>query len=258
MKNAFTLITIFALLFGLTLGCKNGVLSESKKSKSKCAKNLPALNSSKEYAARGMKASNEGDYECSLDDCEQALELNAKNGEALVCRGYARMKREEYDAAQSDFDQAINLSPNDPLALNQRSQLYRHTKQFAKALTDMNKVIELLPAHYYYEQRAKIYTDLNDYENALKDYTEAIRQKPENGYYYGERAALYRQMNKTDLAPADEKLRTNRQTTRTRKIPRQSTTKPSACRNPFIRPSREPSKRAAASKSKSKSTQKET
>lgn len=205
MKNALTLTIIFCLLFAATLGCKTGALSKFRTAKSKCAKNLPALDSSEKYAARGMEASNEGDYECSLDDCEKALELDGKNGEALVCRGYVSMKREEYDAAESDFDAAVKMMPENPLALHQRSQLYRHKKQFGKALTDMNRVIELMPADFYYARRGAIYADSNDYENALKDYTEAIRQKPETAYYYSERAELYRKTGKTDLAEADER-----------------------------------------------------
>ena len=102
-------------LLALTVGCKHFLPSKSEKTKSRCAMKLPALATSQEYAARGMRESNEGDYECALDDCDKALELNEKNGEAIVCRGYVRLKREEYDDAQSDFDRALELSPNDPL-----------------------------------------------------------------------------------------------------------------------------------------------
>lgn len=204
MKNALTLTIAAALLFGSSLGCKTDVLSKLSERKANCATELPALYSADEYAARGGGEITEGKYECALADCQKALELDTKNVGALVCRGYARLKRGDFTLAESDFDEAVGLEPDNPITLYQRSHFYRETKQFGKALTDINRSIELMPADYQYEYRAKIHTDLTDFELALKDYSEAIRQRPEKTYYYSERAEVYRQLGKMDLAAADE------------------------------------------------------
>lgn len=205
MKNALTLTIVFALLFGLTLGCKTGALSRLREPKSKCATNLPALDSAEKYVERAENAITEGNYECALDDCQKVLDADEKNLDALTCRGYVRRKLQDFDGAESDFDEAVKLAPDNPLPLHQRSVVYRETKQFGKALADINKAIELLPTHFYYVSRAVTYTDSGDFENAIKDYTEAIRQKPDDKFYYEDRAAVYRRMGKTDLAEADQK-----------------------------------------------------
>ncbi len=166
---------------------------------------MPALNSAIEYAERGNEEIVEGNYECAFDDCQKAIDLDAKNAAAFSCRGYVSQKRGGFDKAESDFDRATELEPDNPIFLFRRSQFYRDTNQLAKALTDSNRTIEIAPVHYHYERRADVYADSNDFENALKDYTEAIRLKPENELYYKKRAQIYRKLGKNDLAAADER-----------------------------------------------------
>jgi TonB family protein len=205
MKNTLTLMMIFALLFGLTVGCKNGALSKLNEPKSKCAVNLPALNSGEKYVERGMNEINEGDYECAFDDCQKAFDIDSSNADALICRGGAYRKRGDFDAAQNDFDEAIQLSPNNPMFLYQRSQLFRDQKLYDKALADINATFTDSPTAYDYAARAEIYAYKNDFTNATKDFTEAIRLKPERQEFYKQRAASYHQAGKTDLADADER-----------------------------------------------------
>jgi TonB family protein len=205
MNNTLILTFFLALLFSLTAGCKSSVLSKLREPKAKCAAGLPASSSSKEYSERGMNAITEGSYGCALDNCRKALDLDSKNADARVCRAYAYLKLGEYDLAESDFDEAVNLQPDNPLTLYQRSHLYRETKQFTKALTDINKSIELMPAHYQYAYRAQIYADMQDFENAARDYTEAIRQEPGTQHYYLERADIYRRLGRTESAESDHR-----------------------------------------------------
>jgi TonB family protein len=205
MKNAFTLAIVCALFLSLTVGCKSNLLSESKAPKSKCAVKLPALNSATSYAERGNDEIVEGNYECAFDDCQKAIDLDAKNAAAFSCRGYVRQKRREFKEAENDFDRAAELEPDNPIFLFRRSQFYSETNQPAKALTDINRTIEIAPVHYHYECRADVYADSNDFENALQDYTEAIRLEPENELYYKKRAEVYRKLSKSDFAAADER-----------------------------------------------------
>lgn len=194
----------FCLIFGATLGCKNNVLSKLKEPKSSCKADLPKLDSAAEYEKRGSGLIHDKDYDCAFDDCQKALDLDSKNVDALMCRGYVYRQQQKYDLAENDFNEAVRLDPNSPFPYSQRGQLYRETEQLDKALADVNRAIELSPFYIYYERRARIYAELKDFEHALKDYTEAIRQKPETDYYYQDRAEIYRTLGKTDLAEADE------------------------------------------------------
>lgn len=207
MKNTLTLTVALCLLFAATLGCKNDILSKLKEPESKCAAGLPKLDSAAQYAERGSNEVDEGDYECGFDDCQKALDLDSKNVDALLCRGYIYKQRSEIHLAEKDFSEAVRLAPDNSIVFSQRGQLYKQIKKLDKALADMNRAIELFPAYFYYERRAGIYAELKDYENALKDYTEAIRQKPETESYYQKRAEIYRELGKKDLAEADEEKR---------------------------------------------------
>lgn len=207
MKNALTLIIVFCLIFGATLGCKNNALSKIKEPQSKCAADLPKLDSAAQYAERGNRETTDGNYECGLDDCQKALDLDSKNVDALLCRGYIYKQRSEIILAEKDFNEAVRLDPENSIVYSQRGQLYKQIKELDKALADINRAIELTPAHFYYERRAGIYVELEDYENAVKDYTEAIRQRPETEDYYKKRAEVYRELGKKDLAEADEEKR---------------------------------------------------
>lgn len=208
MKNALTLTIVFGLIFGATLGCKNNAPSKLKEPQSKCSDDLPKLDSAAEYAERGSKETTDGNYECGFDDCQKALDLDSKNVDALLCRGYIYKQRSEIRLAEKDFNEAVRLAPDNSIVFSQRGQFYKQIKELDKALADMNRAIELTPAYFYYERRAGIYAELKDYENAVKDYTEAIRQKPETESYYEKRAEVYRELGRKDLAEADEQKRT--------------------------------------------------
>lgn len=207
MKNCLTLTIVCCLLFAATLGCKNNALSKIKEPPSKCADDLPRLDSAAKYAERGNKETTDGDYECGFDDCQKALDLDSKNVDALLCRGYIYKQRSEILLAEKDFNEAVRLAPDNSIVFSQRGLFFKQIGKLDKALADMHRAVELSPVYFYYERRAGIYAELKDYENAVKDYTEAIRQKPETDSFYQKRAEVYRQLGKKDLAEADEEKR---------------------------------------------------
>jgi Flp pilus assembly protein TadD len=66
-----------------------------------------------------------------------------KDAEALLGRGYARLKDHQYDAAIVDLTAAIALNPKDALACNFRASAYAEKKDFKRANTDEAKAREL-------------------------------------------------------------------------------------------------------------------
>ena len=201
MKNTLSIALISALLLSIGLACKNPV---AELTESKCSVNLPKLVTATEYVERGSTQIIGGNYDCAFNDCQNALKLDPKNTTALACRGVVYHKRERFDLAQKDFDESLQIEPNNLLVLYQRSQLYQDTQSYELALADVNNAISQIPTDYYYALRAAIYFDKGDYENAVKDYAEAIRLKPDNEDYYAKRARVYRYAKQIELAEADE------------------------------------------------------
>jgi tetratricopeptide (TPR) repeat protein len=201
IKNTLSIVMIFAVLLGVCLACKNPAAGLTD---SKCAMNLPKLDTAKEYLERASVEMIEGNYDCAFDDCQTALKLDSKNTTALACRGAVYRQRERFDWAQADFDEALRLDPGNEMVLYHRSLLYKDTKSYERALADINAIINNSPFHYYYAVRAEIYFDQGDYENAARDYTAAIRLKPDNQDYYAKRARVYRNSKQIELAEADE------------------------------------------------------
>lgn len=69
------------------------------------------------------------------------------------------------------------------------------------------RAIELAPASAKpYFGRGQSYSDVRDYEAAIKDFTKAIELEPKNPLYYASRASAYCSLGKKDLAKADEQM----------------------------------------------------
>ncbi|HEY0461637.1 MAG TPA: TonB family protein [Pyrinomonadaceae bacterium] len=209
MKNLITFcLGVFILFFGAA-GCKNNPLAKFTNQYRCSIAGEPDLLTSDDYVKRGYKHIELDNYSDKFDECafgaaQEALKLDPKNTRALGLRGTLYRMKNEYDAALEDFNEAIRLAPDNPSFYIFRSNIYELQNKLDKAIEDMTTTIQKSGSNYDYSYRAKLYFKKEDYENALKDYTEAIRQNPGYENYYTLRAEVYRKMGKTALAEADE------------------------------------------------------
>jgi tetratricopeptide (TPR) repeat protein len=85
---------------------------------------------------------------------------------------------------------------------------------YDQAIADYTEAIRLNPQYATaYYNRGSAYRDKNDYDRAITDYTEAIRLNPQYAIAYNNRGVAYRQKNDYDRAIADynEAIRLNPQ-----------------------------------------------
>ena len=77
-------------------------------------------------------ASNKGDLDGALADCNRAILLKPDSAEAFNNRGLARAGKGDLDGALSDFDESIRLQPNLAVVLSNRDLVL-------KAIADRSK-----------------------------------------------------------------------------------------------------------------------
>ena len=116
------------------------------------------------------------DFNGIIEDCTKAIELDNKNIFAYNLRGQAKFELKNYEHAIIDFKTSIEIQIEkiklqDDKRFRYSSLLYYgkakfELQEYKSALKIFFKCIEQHPnSHFVYEQIAKVYEKLNDYEN---------------------------------------------------------------------------------------------
>lgn len=71
---------------------------------------------SREAVLKGVQVAKMGDYRRARECYDQALELNARNVDALVARGAAFANQSRFQEAVNDFERALEIDPSHPNA----------------------------------------------------------------------------------------------------------------------------------------------
>lgn len=179
------------------------------------------------YLNRGIAYDQLKEYDRALEDFNQAIKLCAADDqyrkEYFYNRGMCFYRLKRYDEAVKDYTEALKSAPEDPSFYGLRGRSYRELNKFDEALSDFEKSISL---HQDPDEQASslvhrglTYKKMNEPDKALSDFTRSI-ELFEKGYTGDrgslrgskhllpaalfERSALYKQMNKSDLAARDD------------------------------------------------------
>jgi len=136
--------------------------------------------------------------------------LGQGNQEAakLTREGIEASKAKDWDKAIAAFRKAAQLeghyAPNLASALQQRATIYVSQKKFQEAIADYSEALKIKSDDpNVYERRAYAEMQLKDYDKALHDYNEAIKHSPEEAKYYQVRALIYQNKGNLKAALAD-------------------------------------------------------
>ena len=138
------------------------------------------------------------------------MALGQGNQEAanLTREGIEASKAKDWDKAITAFRKAAQLEPhygpNLASALQQRATVYVSQKKFQEAIADYTEALKIKSDDAdTYERRAYAEMQLRDYDKALHDYNEAIKHNPQEAKYYQVRAIIYQEKKDFKAALAD-------------------------------------------------------
>jgi protein O-mannosyl-transferase len=129
--------------------------------------------------------------QAALSDCQQALQRNANDEAAYLCRGTVRLALREPALALDDFNRCLELKPDNPRAIDNRGLAYHHLGKLDEALRDYSRGIELRPdSPDAYANRAVLFAARNQPAAALADLDKALALRP-NPWVYFNRAEIH-------------------------------------------------------------------
>jgi len=184
------------------------------------------------FTLAGNEYSKMGEHEKAIANFTKAIELNPRNIQAYLDRGVARCQLGDHEhAAYEDLWDAVDLNPlilakkNEQSrallekiedksihdltlilaeSLNARGAAFFKAKCFDDAFKDFDEAIKYAPDKYQlYIHRGAVNSKFWHYEEAVADYTEALRLRPDFAPAYSYRANAYIDLDKYQEAIAD-------------------------------------------------------
>lgn len=140
----------------------------------------------------------------------QAYAQNIKRPDSYnYKRGLEAVQQEKTQEALECFNKDIAENPKSGYPHMWVSYIYLTSEEYGRALDAANMAIKLLPKKdveyltFAYIYRSKTYLCLGDSVKAIEDYTSAIKIAPDNTDLYNDRAQIYYEQKRYDLADAD-------------------------------------------------------
>jgi tetratricopeptide (TPR) repeat protein len=132
------------------------------------------------------------------------------NAEAVKSsrEGFQATKDKDWNKAVAAFGKAAELdsklAPNLIAALQQRGAAYTSEQKFPEAIADFSEALKMKPNDPgIYERRAYVEMKMNDLDKALADYSEAIKLNPNEVRYYLYRGYIYEKKGDIKKSMAD-------------------------------------------------------
>ena len=124
-------------------------------------------------------------------------------------RGVEAINNNNAEEALDYLNKEINEHPDNGYAFAWIALVRNYNEELGRALTAANIAVKKIPSKdkeykaFAYGTRAKVYLNLEDTIQALKDYSQAINVMPDDDRLYNQRAQVYYEQENYDLADKD-------------------------------------------------------
>ena len=164
------------------------------------------LSCSESDSTQGDRFFSEQQYEQAVEAYSSILVNNPKNVNAFYNRGRAYEELGNLDGAEKDFKSAYGLDPRNVQVLMSLSNIYQKKKDNEMALQYANYATEIpgAPAMAFF-LKGRAYHLLGNTENALSEYSAAIKMDEDFGQAYYYRGMLKQAIEQTRGACEDMK-----------------------------------------------------
>lgn len=142
-------------------------------------------------------------YDIAEDIFRSLLDQNPEDDEAILYLARIRTSKDMYDEAISLLSKVINKNPSNETALLLRAAAFKEISMYEQAIEDYAELIALHPQDTYYNRRGLIYEELEDWQNAQKDYTSALALNNTWAICYNNRGYVNMKMGKYKEAQKD-------------------------------------------------------
>lgn len=164
-----------------------------------------------DYLQQGIEFTNIGLYSQAIDALSCAIDGELDNALAYFYRGGSYLFNSEYENALADYSRILLLTNSDDDlysdALFMRGITYAFLDEHENVIDDLSRFLELntddeIPINLY-ATRGHAYRQLENFERALADYTQAITLDEEDANLYSNRGFIYYEMGEIVNAIAD-------------------------------------------------------
>ena len=160
------------------------------------------------------------DFESALEDNAKAISLDPLNDMYKAGRANLLARQKKSDKAVESYDDLITaqelklkvggdseetgrIKRELSMLYISRSKVYAAQNKIESVFSDLNRAVEILPAVHTYEMRARAFRWQKQFEQAINDYSAAIKLQPENHGLFLSRGDLYASINKYEQALSD-------------------------------------------------------
>ncbi|MGB6065935.1 MAG: tetratricopeptide repeat protein [Desulfomonilaceae bacterium] len=154
----------------------------------------------------GQKALTAHHWQQAVSLFGKSLKANPANSAAYLGRSQAYLHLGNLDGALEDANAALEKKPS-AQAYGQKGIIHKLQKKTEQALQDFSRAIKLDPSYSWaYAQRADIYSRQEDQDKALHDIDKALATKRDFVEGYRLRAWIFNRMGRCKDASADFKM----------------------------------------------------
>ncbi len=157
------------------------------------------------WSMRAMVSLNRGEYAQGEEELDKAIVQLPRSANLYVNRALARYHQNNLRGAMADYDQALEIEPGNYLGHFNRGLLRAQVADDNQAIEDFNFVLEQEPDNMIaLYNRALLLDNTGDYHGAIRDISKVINEYPEFWAGYEARAAIRRKIGDIYGAERDE------------------------------------------------------
>lgn len=185
---------------GKSINAIGGLLGGAKyREKQKQREDIREMSETLSSMTRALQAQNGTG---NIEEMNQAIKNDSTSKNLYIARANYYWRNGKYNEAVNDFTKASSIDPNDPNIPMKRGFVYVNSlEQFENAVADFTKAIDLSQdPKEAYRSRAYVYWKMQDFRRSIEDYKKIVELEPKNANSYLNLGNAYFNLSAYDLA----------------------------------------------------------